>query len=55
MRSANEEEMKSYERDLRICSELSRQDGLMADFLSIVGFLAFALGSLGLIKILDKV
>jgi len=27
----------------------------MADFLSILGFLAFALGSLGLIKVLDKV
>jgi len=27
----------------------------MADFLSILGFLAFALASLGLIKVLDKV
>jgi hypothetical protein len=55
MRSGNEEKMKSYERELRICSETSRQDGTMADFLSILGFLAFALGSLGLIKVLDKV
>jgi hypothetical protein len=43
MRSGNEEKMKSYERELRICSETSRQDGTMADFLSILGFLAFAL------------
>ena len=27
----------------------------MADFLSILGFVAFALASLGLVKVLDKV
>jgi hypothetical protein len=27
----------------------------MADFLSILGFLAFTLGMLGLVKVLDKV
>jgi hypothetical protein len=29
--------------------------GFMADFYSILGFLAFALAMLGLIKVLDKV
>jgi hypothetical protein len=47
--------MKSYEKDLRVCSESSRQDGPMADFLAILGFVAFTLASLGLIKVLDKV